>query len=119
MLNLPQKTLDTIKRYLLRQQREVEGNLRSVGKDDPVTSDGLGESTEPGTASWMAEAHNRTEVMKEELKKMASNVKKALLKIKTGTYGQCERCGKQIEPKRLEVIPIATLCLSCSKKKTK
>lgn len=29
------------------------------------------------------------------------------------TYGLCEKCGKQISPKRLKVLPSARLCVPC------
>lgn len=118
MLNRTQKTLKTIKRLLLRQQKEIEKNLKEVEKDDPVKDD-IPESTEPGTASWIAEAHSRTIAIGGELKTVALNVRKALYRIKKGTYGKCEKCGKQIEEGRLKAIPTATLCLACSKKARK
>ena len=34
-------------------------------------------------------------------------------KIKTNTYGICESCGKEIDPKRLEIIPYARNCIKC------
>ncbi|MSP14228.1 MAG: hypothetical protein EXR62_14890 [Chloroflexi bacterium] len=30
-----------------------------------------------------------------------------------GTYGICERCGKPIDPARLEALPEASLCFVC------
>lgn len=119
MLELPQKTLQTLKRVLLRKQREVEQNLRSVKKEDPISEDGLAETTETGTASWLAEAHSRTVALSGVLTNVAGNIKKALLKIRKGTYGKCEECGRQIDIKRLLAMPTATLCLSCSQKQTK
>jgi len=44
------------------------------------------------------------------------NVKKALQKIEEGTYGVCEKCGEQIDPKRLEAFPSATSCMDCKAK---
>ncbi len=38
-------------------------------------------------------------------------VREALDRIEAGTYGICEVCGLEIEPKRLEAIPWARLCL--------
>jgi RNA polymerase-binding protein DksA len=35
----------------------------------------------------------------------------ALARIDQGSYGLCERCGREIEPERLEAIPYATLCI--------
>jgi DnaK suppressor protein len=37
----------------------------------------------------------------------------ALAKLKEGTYGVCERCGKPIGVKRLEAMPSARLCVKC------
>ena len=37
----------------------------------------------------------------------------ALEKLKDGTYGRCDRCGKAIDPARLEALPQASLCLKC------
>jgi RNA polymerase-binding transcription factor DksA len=39
----------------------------------------------------------------------------ALEKIKKGTYGRCEKCGKEIEEERLKVSPEARFCLKCKK----
>jgi DnaK suppressor protein len=41
------------------------------------------------------------------------DIQMALRSIEKGSYGTCARCGKQIEPARLEVKPDATLCLTC------
>jgi RNA polymerase-binding transcription factor DksA len=46
-------------------------------------------------------------------------VKYALSKFDKGTYGLCESCGKPINPARLEILPQATLCLSCKSRQAK
>jgi len=38
----------------------------------------------------------------------------ALEKIKKGTYGLCDNCGKSIPPERLEALPQANLCMECA-----
>jgi DnaK suppressor protein len=38
----------------------------------------------------------------------------ALRRIAEGTYGVCVQCGADIDPKRLEALPIATRCISCA-----
>lgn len=116
MLEFPKKTIQSIKNLLLRQQKEVEKNLKEVEKDDPAKSDSLAESSEPGTDSYIADTHTKTVVLGNQLKKTNSSIKIALLKIKNGTYGKCERCGKRIEIARLLAMPTADLCLFCSKK---
>lgn len=40
-------------------------------------------------------------------------VEHALYKIEQGTYGICDKCGQQIEPRRLEALPDTALCVAC------
>ncbi len=47
------------------------------------------------------------------LDKKLEGVRAALRSIEKGKYGICERCGKEIDPERLEIRPDATLCVSC------
>lgn len=37
----------------------------------------------------------------------------ALKRLDEGTYGICVKCHKQIDRERLEVVPIATMCVDC------
>jgi len=51
--------------------------------------------------------------IEETLENKLINIKKALDKISQGTYGKCEKCNKEIEESRLEVVPEADLCGNC------
>ena len=44
------------------------------------------------------------------------DVNMALEKIKNGTYGICEKCGKKITEKRLLACPEAKNCIKCNEK---
>ena len=116
MLNLPQKTLITIKRLLLRRQKKLEEGLKNLEGSDPIKSEGLAESSESGTDSWIADVHGRVIAIKQNLQQLLSHTKISLSNLKRGIYGKCEKCGKIIEIQRLLVMPTATLCLSCSRK---
>jgi RNA polymerase-binding transcription factor DksA len=48
-----------------------------------------------------------------------SEVEHALQKLERGTYGVCDVCGQPIDRARLEVLPQATLCLSCKASQSK
>jgi RNA polymerase-binding transcription factor DksA len=37
----------------------------------------------------------------------------ALFRLAIGSFGVCQRCGATIPAERLEVIPMASLCLPC------
>lgn len=110
-------SLDRIKRILLRQQREVKEELQRIDQDDPILTDGLPESQESGSVSWMADVHTRTVVLKDSLMDLLNKTQKSLMRLNRGSYGRCERCGKMIEEDRLKAMPTATLCIVCSRKK--
>ncbi|REC58888.1 TraR/DksA family transcriptional regulator [Rhodosalinus sediminis] len=38
----------------------------------------------------------------------------ALARLEEGEYGYCEDCGEPIAPKRLDLDPAATRCVSCA-----
>ncbi len=116
MLGFPTKTINNIKNVLLRQQKEVEKNLKEVEDDDPAKDQVLAESSEPGTDSYIADSHTKTVILEKQLTETRTSIAKALSKIKSGTYGKCENCGKPIELGRLLAMPTAALCVSCSKK---
>lgn len=119
MLNFPKETLGFIRKHLLRQQREVEKNLKEVGKDDPARSPALAESSEPGTDAYIADSHTKKVVIEKTLKDTKTSIKVALSKIKKGDYGKCEKCSQGIEIGRLLVIPTAQYCVACSQKSSK
>src|SRR5438309_142407 len=119
MLNPIPPNFKKLKTLLLRQQRKVEAEIKALEKDDPVLSDHQAESSEPGTDSWMADVHSRAVAVKYSLAQILDRTKKSLVALRKGRYGKCESCGKMIEASRLEVMPTATLCISCSKKTSK
>jgi len=43
-------------------------------------------------------------------------LKKALVRINDGDFGECINCGELIEEKRLEIIPESTVCMKCLNK---
>jgi DnaK suppressor protein len=47
---------------------------------------------------------------------MLREIDSALEKLKGGSYGTCEDCGRIIGVKRLEVVPFARLCVRCKSK---
>ncbi len=112
------KQVDKIKESLLKQQKEVEAELISIDKDDPVHSLDMAESSEPGTDSWVADTHGRVMAMKQNLQDALVRIKHSLSSLNSGKYGTCENCGKAIEEARIEAMPTANLCITCSKLKT-
>jgi len=40
-------------------------------------------------------------------------IEEALYKIKEGSYGVCDSCAKRISMKRLQILPLTSLCIEC------
>jgi DnaK suppressor protein len=45
--------------------------------------------------------------------RLLREVRAALARIADGTYGNCEACGEEIKPKRLDAVPWTRYCLRC------
>ncbi len=45
--------------------------------------------------------------------KLLVEIKEAIARLAGGSFGSCESCGKEIDRRRLEVVPQARLCLKC------
>lgn len=104
------------KAKLEKQKSILESELSKLKQDDPYLQEDRSLITsEPGTAAMEYEGHERIAIVRNDLKRALKQVKKAISAIIKNKYGKCERCGKPIEKGRLEVMPEATLCLSCEK----
>ncbi|MDX6612172.1 MAG: DnaK suppressor protein [Blastocatellia bacterium] len=49
----------------------------------------------------------------ERASKMIAEIDQALLRIEEGSYGTCDRCGKEIDERRLEAVPTARYDAAC------
>ena len=45
----------------------------------------------------------------------ATQIKAALIRIEKDEFGYCENCGIEIDPRRLDVKPTVTTCVSCAR----
>jgi DnaK suppressor protein len=44
-----------------------------------------------------------------------ANIERALARIRSGSYGECEACGNRIPLARLNALPYATACIECQR----
>jgi DnaK suppressor protein len=99
--------LEDDRKRLVEQLDQIRANRSS---EDRREGSPFGKREEEATET--AELENRMALEKRVLDQLAK-VENALSKFEKGTYGICESCGKPIDPKRLEALPQATLCMSC------
>lgn len=111
--------------FLAAQRRELEARRASYLADAARATATALELTEDGGNQDMADEDGFGEgdtlnVERDRLLVVASDaqarvveIDAALARVDGGTYGLCEACGKPIPLARLEVLPEATLCVSC------
>jgi DnaK suppressor protein len=96
------KELKTRLSELTDRLAEIESELRK-----PLSADSEERATD-------LENQDAFEGIKNSEIKEVHQIQGALRRIAEGTYGVCVQCGADIDPKRLEALPIATRCISCA-----
>ena len=111
--------------FLALQRRELEARRDSYLTDVDRSTAAALELTEDGANQDMADEdgfgegdtlnveRDRLLLVAGEARAKVAEIDAALERVEAGTYGQCEACGKPIPHARLEVVPEATLCVSC------
>jgi DnaK suppressor protein len=77
---------------------------------DPISDAGGLVSDEADDAGAMSDAE-RSQAVVRNSEALLAEVTAALERLDNGTYGTCARCGRPIDPRRLERLPYATLCI--------
>ena len=115
---LTAKELEELRARLLEEHAHLETQLATIVEESfaATQSDISGdvglddESADAGTATFEREKDLSIE---NNVRDLLRKIEGALKRMDAGTYGLCERCGKPIEPERLEVKPDATMCVTC------
>lgn len=96
-----------------RLEREIYDRTRgdaAVVPTDPISDAGGLVSDQADDADAMADTE-RTQAVVRNAQTLLAQVNAALERLDSGNYGICARCGKAIDPRRLERLPYATLCV--------
>jgi DnaK suppressor protein len=101
----------------IRIDKEIE-QLSIDSRSDDVRREGspFGKREEEATESLELE---KRLALEKQLRDQITEIDHALQKIKEGTYGLCDICGKPIAANRLEALPAAILCIDCKAKHAK
>lgn len=108
--------IEKLKEKLIEEKNKIEMELRKIANQDSsgdyrAEFEDLGREREDNATEIEHYTANMgvTESLERELEKIII----ALKKIENGTYGKCEKCGKAIPEKRLEIYPAAQNCVEC------
>ena len=101
--------LQALRERLLREVDVSEQALRDdVVKPGDITSVPTHPADDDveGLDSEIATAHNQ-ELLLEQ-------VDAAIERLRTGSYGVCQQCGRAVDGERLQAIPYAANCIGCA-----
>jgi len=102
--------LKKFKRIFEAQRKSILFNDRVVREDFGVNGDDRFDEIDQ--AATDIEQSMRMRLRNREMFYI-KKVDEALKRIDEGIFGQCEACGEDIEFRRLEARPTATLCVGC------
>jgi DnaK suppressor protein len=98
---------ERLQSMLTDMRRDIDHEVRGASARDLAhindTSDMASDAAEGDLALRIAESETVE----------AGEIERAIEKIDTGTYGQCEMCNTQIGADRLKFLPYVTLCIKC------
>lgn len=111
--------LEALKQQLLQERERL---TREIAELDADLSESLEDSSEESPYDQhMAETAAVTldrEIdlsLEDNARSTLAQIDRALVKLESGTYGSCDKCGKRISEGRLLVAPFATLCIDCKR----
>lgn len=114
---LDQKQIDRLKDALVAERERLALEIAEYELDGQETlSDVSGENNyrdhmaDQGSATFARELDMTLEGSARD---MLASVEAALVRVDEGRYGVCTRCGKEIQPERLDAVPAAELCIAC------
>ncbi len=96
-----------------RLEREIYDRTQgdaAVVPTDPISDAGGLVSDQADDADAMADTERNQAIVRNS-QLLLAQVRAALQRLDEGTYGICARCGKEIDSRRLERLPYATLCV--------
>jgi RNA polymerase-binding transcription factor len=106
---------DRFRELLLEERRRVTDAIANLRLENAGSQDE--EMPETGLADTATVTVDREldYTLEEHSEHVLRDIDAALERIDAGTYGRCERCGRQIGEDRLQAMPYATLCIECKR----
>jgi len=120
VVTFPAKVVEPIGRFLRREEKRLLKRKKEITETDPFEDvRRLSDNAAPDADAAEQVGHERASAMRKQVERKLIQVKKALTRIKIGKYAICEKCGQMVDTDRLMIMPEATVCIKCEKKKAR
>jgi DnaK suppressor protein len=103
-------TLQKLRDDLLKRRHDIGVDLQRTMAEDIELNANQAEMIDIAQA---LEQLDRDSSIADQERRELIEIEKALAKMATGAFGNCEDCGDEIPPKRLMIVPQARLCAGC------
>lgn len=108
-MNLSTSFQEKIREQMQKEKERIEEKIKTLKKYPDYGSD------EEDNLQELTDFESNLS-LEDQLEFLLKKINKALQAIEDGTYGQCSKCQTAIEKGRLEIMPYAELCVSCTGK---
>ncbi len=96
-----------------RLEAERDQLLVEVARLNNLHDEHLGTGNHPADDATEVFEQAKNSALSRNLEGLLRQVEEALRRIDRRVYGLCKRCGKEIDPARLEALASATHCIEC------
>ena len=110
--------LKAMRAELEKRRTEITDDVRRMSEE--IQSIGVEQDSEAGSVGnhfaddgSSVQESERLATMSGDMQEMLNQIDAALERIDDGTFGTCQRCGKQINPERIESFPYVAYCIEC------
>ncbi len=104
-----------LREQLLNNQKSLREDLENLQADQLVNDSNAGVGNHPAEDALLTETQEEIVSMRRNQQGVLDQVEAALRRMNDGTYGTCERCGREIDFARLKAQPYATFCIGCQR----
>lgn len=105
--------VERFERLLRAKQAELQVELADLAEAATEVAEAAGESPADGDVGERGSGIDLSLATGQDA--LLRDVDDALERIRAGTFGRCETCGRWIERERLELLPYAPLCAACAR----
>jgi DnaK suppressor protein len=96
----------TLRASLEEERSQLQSQLAELDEDSDLSYD-----ENFADSAQVAGQQGANRALTGQLSENLAEVERALAKMDDGSYGRCERCGKEIAEPRLEAMPATRYCI--------
>ena len=116
---MPKLELEKYRKKLLEARELAHHEMELLERDISYGDTGEGQSeladydNHPADAGTDTFEKEKDLAVRDTYRDIIGHIDEALGKMDRGTYGECDRCGREIVKARLDAIPYAMYCVEC------